>query len=764
MPLVWRQLLTQGENFTQMMSFGHQLGVFEADLIRKDEQMNGWLQVRTMEESADTPNAHDGVWRDVFCALSSNLFLVYSGTQQPLAEELVCLQFATVSANSQCSHAFNIITPIRTLEMRADDDATLQKWTDAIFALQSSDAFSALVPQGLQKEHLINRLRGKGGDMILRLFKRASSKSPTFKGEFFSGALDQPESAPTFTSTFTIEQDTIELSTMLKEPKLGAMLRAYAEEREMAADVKLFVDANDFMGSTDVEGLESKEVERLPKDQKRRLFRLSTESLRFSKAATSEKSNRQSRSQVNAESRVMQEAYELAVRRLMSELVPGFCETDGFKSWIIQQQDDERAELHLIAMIQSPVGLNALTKQVQGTPEEHILNAAVRIEELLVLSTSAKPHFQMANELVETYFKARDGAALVQLMDGILQENILSAVQKWETHANRQSTMSVNDETPRHNTLYALRRALMIDLHSRLQPCLAALQERDDFAELCAHLAREQMNRTSLSHWLLHTEGFEELHKWMIERRAAESIEFVSNVIKFKGIEDTSQTKDNATRIHARFIADGALAQVCLPAHINTQVEQGLGPRYPSDALFDEAVDHVLGFLSQEMWSAFKSSSVYTACSPKVLKQLAFQPTNVPLLLAIRHRDCRSRHVIFLSKNIITIGRTHSDVLLREPTATQSITLQFAKAREADCIVVTLLWNAKPHRVSLRSSGTHFAMSRWPQHSRWGPPQSNRSTVIVTNKAHIARFGEAFLVGELECIVLSSRPPTSFAA
>jgi len=201
-----------------------------------------------------------------------------------------------------------------------------------------------------------------------------------------------------------------------------------------------------------------------------------------------------------------------------------------------------------------------------------------------------------------------------------------------------------------------------------------------------------------------------------------------------------------------------------LPAHINTQVEQGLGPRYPSDALFDEAVDHVLGFLSQEMWSAFKSSSVYTACSPKVLKQLAFQPTNVPLLLAIRHRDCRSRHVIFLSKNIITIGRTHSDVLLREPTATQSITLQFAKAREADCIVVTLLWNAKPHRVSLRSSGTHFAMSRWPQHSRWGPPQSNRSTVIVTNKAHIARFGEAFLVGELECIVLSSRPPTSFAA
>ena len=52
---------------------------------------------------------------------------------------------------------------------------------------------------------------------------------------------------------------------------------------------------------------------------------------------------------------------------------------------------------------------------------------------------------------------------------------------------------------------------------------------------------------------------------------------------------------------------------------------------------------------------------------------------------------------------------------------------------------------------------------------RWGPsiglpPQSNRSTVMATNKPHIARFGEAFLVGELECIVLSSRLPTPFAA
>jgi len=768
MPLVWRQLLTQGKDFMQMMDFGHRLGLLDAELIRRDEQVNGWLQFRTEDDGSDSDSfdAKDGVWTDVFCALSSNLFLVYEGTQHPLAEEIVCLQLATVSASLQWSCAFNIITPIRTLEIRAPDDATLEKWTDAIFALQSTDAFSALVPQGLQKEHLVNRLTGKGGGMILRLFKRAAStsKRPTLKGEFFSGAFDQPGTAPTFASTFTAEHETIELSTMLKDPKLGAMLREYAEQRGMTADVKLFVDANDIFGSTDVEELESKEVERLPKDQKRRLFRLSTESLRYSKAPVEVKNDRKSRSEVAAESSVMQQAYELAARRLMGELVPAFCETEGFKSWLTQQQDDELAELHLIAMIQSSVGLAALGEQVQGTKEEHVLSAAVRIEELLVLSTRAKPHLQMAKELVTTFFKRHDGSPpIVQLIDGTLQENIQLAVQEWEAHGDRQSTVGTQDETPRRSALSALRRALMIDLHSRLQSPLTALQGRSDFAELRARLAGEQLEKTGLSHWLHHTEGFEVLRTWMTERRAAESIEFVSNVMKFKRLEDTSHTKDNATRIHARFIADGALAQVCLPGHISTGIQHGLEPRYPSDKLFDEAVDHVLGFLNQEMWTAFKSSSAYTACSPKVLKQLAFQPTDAPLLLAIRHRDCRSRHVIFLSKNVITIGRTHSDVLLREAVATQSTALQFAKGSEADCVVVTLLWNATPNRTSLRSSGARFTMSRWGP-SIGLPPQSNRSTVMATNKPHIARFGEAFLVGELECIVLSSRLPTPFAA
>lgn len=161
-PLLWRQLLSEAEQFFMMMSYANQVCLDfckgDQDLakeLRKEEQLNGWLEVQ----------ASDGVDRDddgqpmhatkLFCVLRENMFQMFKSDMECIPEDIVCLQFATITANRESSHAFNISTPMALLEIRADNDAILEKWTDAIFALQSTEDFNKLVPNGMV------RLRGR---------------------------------------------------------------------------------------------------------------------------------------------------------------------------------------------------------------------------------------------------------------------------------------------------------------------------------------------------------------------------------------------------------------------------------------------------------------------------------------------------------------------------------------------------------------------------------------------------------------------------
>jgi len=230
----------------------------------------------------------------------------------------------------------------------------------------------------------------------------------------------------------------------------------------------------------------------------------------------------------------------------------------------------------------------------------------------------------------------------------------------------------------------------------------------------------------------------------MAERRASESIDFMADVIKFKRLDDVALTKDHANRIHAKFIAQGAMAQICLPGTVVKQVEEGLQPRFPSNMLFDDAFEHVTAFVQQEMWNAFRTSSAYQACAPRVHESLAFQ--HAPsLLLSIRCLGCVVRHVIPLAKSVITIGRSNCDVMLKESSGLQTSVLSFEAAREPGGIAVVLLWNCVPGRLGGSSLRGSYYQS-----------DGNRAAVVAPNKRTFMRYGEAFVVGGVEAMVVVS--------
>ena len=104
--------------------------------------------------------------------MSKNLFTIFESAESTIPKDVICLEFATVSANHEFSHAFNLATPVMTLELRADDDESYETWTDTIFALQCTVTFDALVPRVVRKENFFSRLRAKGGALAARMLLR----------------------------------------------------------------------------------------------------------------------------------------------------------------------------------------------------------------------------------------------------------------------------------------------------------------------------------------------------------------------------------------------------------------------------------------------------------------------------------------------------------------------------------------------------------------------------------------------------------------
>jgi len=127
-----------------------------------------------------------------------------------------------------------------------------------------------------------------------------------------------------------------------------------------------------------------------------------------------------------------------------------------------------------------------------------------------------------------------------------------------------------------------------------------------------------------------------------------------------------------------------------------------------------------------------------------VHKSLTFSPTP-PLLLSVRCLGCVVRHVIYLTKSVITIGRSNCDILLKEAAGMQTSVLQFEESREPGGVAVVLLWNSVPGRIGGSAMRGSYYQS-----------DGNRAAIIAPNQRRFVRYGEAFVVGGVETMVIAS--------
>ena len=84
-----------------------------------------------------------------YFALSGTSLLWYEAEKAPVPIDLVCLQFAVIGTQLDFERfVFTVATPLRTLQLRAPSQASINEWADAIMKMQSSEKFAKLLPQG----------------------------------------------------------------------------------------------------------------------------------------------------------------------------------------------------------------------------------------------------------------------------------------------------------------------------------------------------------------------------------------------------------------------------------------------------------------------------------------------------------------------------------------------------------------------------------------------------------------------------------------
>ena len=751
-PLVWRQVLSQAEKVWAMlnrMQEDHFLAITAAE-ARGCEQLNGYLQMRALDGGTEHDSNQEAAWVEVFCALSNNLFTIYESAESTIPKDVICLEFANVSANHEFSHAFNLATPVMTLELRADDDESYETWTDTIFALQCTVTFDALVPRVVRKENFFSRLRAKGGALAARMLLRP------MKGA--RGSTRQ-----SYTEVVATEHCDFEISDILKDPKLGALLRAYAEQSGAARELQLLTNLTEVLGD-DLAGEmhKSTDVSLLPRARQADLLRESRTYLRESKraaqlAAPSPYTEGEAQGEVRLEAEpveaehvfqeaepveaehVFQEAYDTASHRMMAELLPLFCETDEFKRWLVHQQEDERIELLLLATLQDAPSLQALQALVAGTAAEHVLTAALRIEDLILTSTVEEPRIDLAQQIFVTHLTVSSPKP-VQLVTAaaVIDEAMLC----WITEPS--------SELVHRAAIAAFNSVLHEDLLPSLRPPVSELLATPSFAELAKRREVEKMASNGLVHWLHCPPGFNALRTWLAKLRARENIDFICDVMHFKKLEDIASTKEMASRIHAKYIVEGAVAQVCLPSPMISLIAEGLLPKFPSEALFDGAVEHVIAFMQQEMWPTFKQSPEFA--EHEMIVSNALRLGGPKLLLSIRLPGGAIRHVAHIYKKMITIGATFDcDVVVKENRLAGTTVLQVdqdAKGR----LSVALLWNS----ILNQRSSQAIASSCWAVQPV-SITKSSRAPIIAKHTPRVIRYGETFIIsGSYEALILST--------
>ena len=292
----------------------------------------------------------------------------------------MALQFVTISTRSINYHQFSFVleTPLRQLELHAASQDELERWTDAILAAQESHSRSAHGHAG-RRTTVLQRVLRKGRSSLNEIrLGRHSRVSQSDAGacvplrgggtDVNSGGVDAPGELD---AIGVVPEAEIDLTSLMANAHLRGLLAKFAMEHGADAEFKLLEEMWAAMAGGDGAGgahaadvgggwlKHQQQVAQLPEQQRKKLLRLSQtiDHQAFSPAGQGDATI--NAASLDAIQSSLRRSYTAASQRVEADLLPQFCQTEGFRQWLAEQQAADELAVSLAALVQQPAALRA---------------------------------------------------------------------------------------------------------------------------------------------------------------------------------------------------------------------------------------------------------------------------------------------------------------------------------------------------------------------------------------------------------------------
>lgn len=690
-PMIWmqadEQLSAWSIGCAGDMTTGEVIGI-DRSTIHADFTHHGWLAMRLFGETEDdgTPAASDGEWVDRYVVISGGAMLWFV-SETDLAQPLdsLALHFADVRmANDFSGFCFTVTTPLRFVELRSSTLEELQTWAECIMDTQAKLSATKVALyrgrffKGLQIRRTTSKAKGYKGDS----HRRDVEESSWLKFDFDENISEATSEVP-------------ELSSALCDSRLSGLVERIAQSEGLANELELLSGVRRSLGGAETPlWLSRQQLDKIPDNERHRLLSLSDMDLEAK--------------EVHFPDHPLQRAYSLAHSRMLEGILPRLCESGDFVSWAETRQLNDFQKHSFALFLSEHVrggggdaddGGWASLEEWFGKPGSHALRAAALIGRILSSPDNSRRKFELR---LQSDHLGADAPMRITCCEESQRTISLQLQPARLVHASKTAAA-----TPVIEPAMALGAALL-ELEKKIYQSQASAfdgymsQPKTRTAE--AEKKRVCVLDVGLFHYIHCAAGLRYLSAWLQSIHAAENLDFINEVIAFKRIESLAATKAAAQHIQAKFLVPGAVSEVSLPVNIAKEITRGLQPKFPNLSLFDDAVEHVLSLVHQELWPRLEAAEGYGAARDVVAMTLARESSEARLLIRI-DRGESERHILRVDKKMVLIGASNRcDVQLHNFDDMVVLWIERSTTQNRTCVVAQL-WG----KSTIQSGGARSA-------------------------------------------------------
>ena len=381
--------------------------------------------------------------------------------------DLVPLQFVTISTRGINFHQFSFVleTPLRQLELHAASQDELERWTDAILAAQESHSRSA------------HGYAGRRTSVLQRVLRKGRSSVSEMRPGRYSRVTQSDASA------CVALRGGADVGISSRSASGGGDGPGELDAIGVVPEAE--IDLSSVMANAHLRGL---------------LAEFATEH------------------GADAEFKLLEETNTAASQRVEADLLPQFCQSEGFLQWLAEQQAADELAVSLAALVRQPAALQAFRDNGLGDAvlsENHYDLAFVElVERIHTQPLPVTELLKIARQAIATHLEP--GSPKLVAISSHIKDEIDAAMATLEASGGGGGTIAVDGSS---RLLVAFISA-QLEASQRLSELLRRFEASAGSGDAWRQVQEAELDADCCTHWIYCKAGFNAFRAWLVEAHA----------------------------------------------------------------------------------------------------------------------------------------------------------------------------------------------------------------------------------------------------